>query len=663
MIELKLKVPVTKEEYEVYKRYFKALDMDRTKVVTAEAAKPFLEQSGLPGRQLGEIWSLVDLDGKGFVIFKEFCALVRIVSHLLETPSLPLTSSLYATPAKRVFQATVPDRKKQRDAARVKSTPLPLLTANDISRFSQLFDRTVGQQALLSGDKARDIFIKANLPTDVLGDIWFLCDKEQDGCLDKFEFTMAMHLIGLRLAQNPLMDPVPKKISRKLWESTGLKLNRNSVSSLSSDSTSSRSSSYSLSRTLSHRSNPSSRRSSRQFSPVLQQNAVQGSESPVITRTLSGSSSNSPHSSTSNLASFTPLNSQQENSFIIQEDQFKKFQSSFVSLDKDHLRQLGPHTLVPFFMKSGLTRETLANVWDLADMNKTGTLTESEFIVAMFLIQRFKITRSALPFKIPQELLDSVNNMDAKTRKSTDVAAPPQNTGLGITTNSIKNPIPIAEKNVESPKLDLIQEEVTRNIHDKRENIANLNKQIDEANSKLAQVHVKETDYEKQLAELEDIEESLIIKLNGINNAIIQTKAKSDKSIQTISNVKKNSEQLMQQLTVAEGNYHAIDAKVNNLDEDLKDCVVKNEQLQKEIGNMQSMTASLQPKLYAKQQEIKTKIQELNISNKDLQLEKITVQNLQAELNGLDDAFEIFKANIPVQAENDDAATEYVNNK
>ncbi|CAL9734291.1 hypothetical protein MOSE0_E02674 [Monosporozyma servazzii] len=663
MIELKLKVPVTKEEYEVYKRYFKALDMDRTKVVTAEAAKPFLEQSGLPGRQLGEIWSLVDLDGKGFVIFKEFCALVRIVSHLLETPSLPLTSSLYATPAKRVFQATVPDRKKQRDAARVKSTPLPLLTANDISRFSQLFDRTVGQQKLLSGDKARDIFIKANLPTDVLGDIWFLCDKEQDGCLDKFEFTMAMHLIGLRLAQNPLMDPVPKKISRKLWESTGLKLNRNSVSSLSSDSTSSRSSSYSLSRTLSHRSTPSSRRSSRQFSPVLQQNGVQGSESPVITRTLSGSSSNSPHSSTSNLASFTPLNSQQENSFIIQEDQFKKFQSSFVSLDKDHLGQLGPHTLVPFFMKSGLTRETLANVWDLADMNKTGTLTESEFIVAMFLIQRFKITRSALPFKIPQELLDSVNNMDTKTKKSIDVAAPPQNTGLGITTNSIKNPIPMAEKNVESPKLNLIQEEVTRNIHEKRENIANLNKQIDEANSKLAQVHVKETDYEKQLAELEDIEESLIIKLNGINNAIIQAKAKSDKSIQTISNVKKNSEQLMQQLTVAEGNYHAIDAKVNNLDEDLKDCVVKNEQLQKEIGNMQSMTASLQPKLYAKQQEIKTKIQELNISNKDLQLEKITVQNLQAELNGLDDAFEIFKANIPVQAENDDAATEYVNNK
>lgn len=652
MVELKLKVPVTKEEFEIYKRYFKALDMDRTKVVTAEAAKPFLEQSGLSGRQLGEIWSLVDLAGKGFVIFKEFCALVRIISHLLEKPSLPLTSALYAKPAKTVFQATVPDRKKQRDAARVKSTPLPLLTANDISRFSQLFDRTTGQQPLLSGDKARDIFIKANLPTDVLGDIWFLCDREQDGSLDKFEFTMAMHLIGLRLAQNPLMDPIPKKISRKLWESAGLTINRNSISSLPSDSSSSRSSTYSLSRTLSHRSTPSSRRSSRQFSPILQQNGTQGTESPVITRTLSGSSSNSPHSSTSNLASFTPLDSPKENSFIIQEDQFKKFQSSFLSLDKDNLKQLGPHTLVPFFMKSGLTRETLANVWDLADMNKTGTLTELEFIVAMFLIQRFKMTRSALPFKIPQELLESVRNIASGNVSSPTVITSAQNTGLGITTNSIKKPVQPIEKRMESPKLDQIQEEGNRNIHDRKENITNLNKEIEEANVKLAQIQIKETDYQKQLTELEDIEESLIIKLNGINNAILQAKAKSEKTIQTISTVKKNSELLQQQLTVAEGNYHAIDAKVNNLDEDLRNCVAKNEQLQREIGNIQSMTASLQPKLYAKQQEIKTKIQELNVSNKDLDLEKITVQNLQAELNGLDDAFEIYKANIPVLTEN-----------
>ncbi|KAG0666230.1 hypothetical protein C6P44_003694 [Monosporozyma unispora] len=655
MTELKLKAPVTKEEYEVYKRYFKALDMDRTKVVTAEAAKPFLEQSGLSGRQLGQIWSLVDLDGKGFLIFREFCALVRIISHLLETPSLPLTSSLYATPANKMFQATVPDRKKQRAANRIKSTPLPLLTTNDTSRFSQLFERTTGQEALLPGDKARDIFVKANLPTEVLGDIWFLCDREKDGCLDKYEFIMAMHLIGLRLASNPLMNPVPKRISRKLWESAGLKLNRNSTSSLSSASVSSRpssTSSYSLSRTSSHRSVPSSRRSSRQFSPTLQQNGIQRTESPVITRTLSGSSSTSPHSSTSNLASFTPLDSPKENSWIIQQDQFKNFQASFLSLDKEQTRQLGPHILVPFFMKSGLTRETLANVWDLADMNKTGTLNELEFIVAMFLIQRIKVTRSALPFKIPQELLESVTNMATQSMGSPLVVTT-SNTGLGISTNSAKSPVQPAQKKVETPRPQPVPEEVVQKIHHKKDNLAKLNKQIAEANGKLTQLQVKEPEYEEELRELEDIEESLIIKLNGINNSIQQATSKSEKLEQSIATVKKNSEQLKQQLTVAEGNYHAMDAKVNNLDEDLQDCISKNKQLQSEIGNMQSMTASLQPKLLAKQEEIKTKLQELNLSNKDLELEKITVQNLQAELNDLDNAFEIYKANMPTPTENE----------
>lgn len=649
MTEIRLKAPVTKEEYQVYKRYFKALDLDRTKVVTAEVAKPFLEQSGLSGRQLGQIWSLVDLDGKGFLIFKEFCALVRITSHLLATPNIPLTSSLYDTPASHIFQATVPDRKKRR-STKIKSTPLPLISPNDISRFSQLFDRTTGDQGLLPGNKARDIFVKANLPAEVLGDIWFLCDREQDGSLNKHEFIMAMHLIGLRLAQNPLMDPVPKRISSKLWETAGLKLSRistsgSSPSSLGSTMSSrvSSASSYSLSRSSSHRSIPSSRRSSRQFSPSLQQKGGQPSDSPVITRTLSGSSISSPKSNNSNLGSLTPLHNTTENPWVIQADQFKSFQKSFIALDKNGQEQLGPHTLVPFFMQSGLTRETLANVWDLADMNKTGTLGELEFIIAMFLIQRTKTTRAALPFKVPEDLLQSVTFMATKTVGSPKVAEE-VSTGLGITSSKV-----IESKTLEkdsSIENKPIPEKTVQAIQEKKENINSLNKQIEQAGATLAKSKVTENEYEKQLRELEDIEESLIIKLNGINNSIHQSTSKAEKLEQTISTVKKNSEQLKQQLTVAEGNYHAIDAKVTNLNEDLRDCKTKEENLQREIGNMKAMTATLQPSLLAKQEEIKKKLEMLNISTKNLDLEKITVQNLQAELKDLDNTFEVYKPKV-----------------
>lgn len=648
MTEIRLKTPVSKEEYNKYKQYFKALDVDRTKVVTAEVAKPFMEQSGLSGRQLGTIWALVDLDGKGFLIFKEFCAMVRIISHVLETPNVPLTSTLYDSPAAHIFDAVVPERKRK---SRVKSTPLPLLTSNDISRFSQLFDRTTGETQLLPGDKARDIFVKANLPTEVLGDIWFLCDREQDGCLDKFEFIMAMHLIGLRIAQNPLMDPVPKKISRKLWESAGLKLPSSSSNNSSRPSSVATTDSYpnstfALSRTSSHRSSrsvPSSRRSSRQFSPSSQQISAnsQRTQSPMITRTLSGSSIHSPNSNNNSLTSLTPMDNNNENPWNIQLDQFKYFQNSFITLDKDQIKELGPHTLVPFFMKSGLTRETLANVWDLADLNKTGTLNQMEFIIAMFLIQRVKTTRAALPFKVPQDLLDSITKIATKVQRSSSIVASPVAndkvaTGLGISSEITK----------EEPVKETIPKDVTENIAAKKEHIANLNKQIDEANEKLAQVQVTEKDYEKELHELEDIEESLIIKLNGINNSIKQSSTKSEKLQQSISNVKKNSEQLKQQMTIAEGNYHAIDARVSNLDDDLKETVEKNEQLKKEIADMQSMTASLQPKFQAKQEELKQFMDFVNESTRTLEAEKITVEYLQKEIDGLDKLSQVYKEKV-----------------
>lgn len=47
----------------------------------------------------------------------------------------------------------------------------------------------------ITGDKAREFFIKSNLPNIVLGKVWNLADLNKDGKLDKKEFSIACSLI------------------------------------------------------------------------------------------------------------------------------------------------------------------------------------------------------------------------------------------------------------------------------------------------------------------------------------------------------------------------------------------------------------------------------------------------------------------------------------
>ena len=138
--------------------------------------------------------------------------------------------------------------------ANANNTEIPPLSANDIAKFSQLFDRTAKGAQTVPGDKAKDIFLKARLPNQTLGEIWALCDRDTSGVLDKSEFIMAMYLIQLSMCHHPSMNPPPAALPTQLWDSirlepsivnqqnrtTPLSANSTGVSSLTRHSTISR---------------------------------------------------------------------------------------------------------------------------------------------------------------------------------------------------------------------------------------------------------------------------------------------------------------------------------------------------------------------------------------------------------------------------------------
>lgn len=93
---------------------------------------------------------------------------------------------------------------------------------------------------LYPGEKARDIFIKSNLPYETLGQIWFvqnlsvrndernlltllssrnLADTHARGSLDLADFTIGMHLLQLVLNGQLSQDALPKVLDPKMYAS------------------------------------------------------------------------------------------------------------------------------------------------------------------------------------------------------------------------------------------------------------------------------------------------------------------------------------------------------------------------------------------------------------------------------------------------------------
>ena len=72
------------------------------------------------------------------------------------------------------------------------------------------------QQGKVSGEKAKKEFMKSNLPTPVLGQIWMLADLDRDGRMTLQEFMIAMHLLSCKIKG----IEVPRMLPASLRSST-----------------------------------------------------------------------------------------------------------------------------------------------------------------------------------------------------------------------------------------------------------------------------------------------------------------------------------------------------------------------------------------------------------------------------------------------------------
>lgn len=242
------------------------------------------------------------------------------------------------------------------------------MTPEKVNEYSSLFDKSGAENGLLSGIIAKQIFERARLPNEVLGRIWNLADTQARGALDVTEFAIAMHLLASY--KSGAMRGVPQTLPPGLYEAAA-------------------------------------RRKPVRTSGGYQAPGV--STVPLIPAQFTGMSGGPSNSPLARQQVGTPLSAQSTgDGWAISPADKARFDQIFAGLDKSNQGFITGDQAVDFFGNARLPEETLAQIWDLADINSEGRLNRDEFAVAMYLIRQQRGTkegRGNLPATLPPALV------------------------------------------------------------------------------------------------------------------------------------------------------------------------------------------------------------------------------------------------------------------
>jgi epidermal growth factor receptor substrate 15 len=334
--------------------------------VTGERAVAFFEKTSVPAPVLGEIWQIADTENRGFLSKPGFCMVLRLIGWYQNGQQQPSTELAFKpAPLPKFDGITLPAPAQQTAQSPTGASfpagalqpqlsgqstgggpiRVPPLDPGKVQQYSGLFERSGAQNGILDGGTAKSIFERAGLPNETLGKIWMLSDREQRGGLDQTEFIVAMHLLTSMKTRS--MTNLPNMLPQGLWDAATRRGQR-----------------------------PPSRQMSgaggipRQFTGG-QQGAQARTQSPLAR--APGYSTPPPQSAQPTGTAPWLITQQEKGSY----DQF------FSQVDTASKGLISGEQAVNFFSNSGLPEDSLAQIWDLADIDSDGQLNRDEFAVAM----------------------------------------------------------------------------------------------------------------------------------------------------------------------------------------------------------------------------------------------------------------------------------------
>ncbi|KAJ3357606.1 hypothetical protein HDU91_005388, partial [Kappamyces sp. JEL0680] len=205
------------------------------------------------------------------------------------------------------------------------------------ARFTSFFENSGPSDGFLPGSTAKEIFLKSQLPSDTLGKVWQLADKDATGKFSLNHFVLAMWIIA-KIKANVIKE-VPSFIPPSLWNSITAETKNGATAALGS--------------------------------PFASPVSVKGTGSRYA-------------------AYISDLSDSDKT----------QYSGLFDSLDTAAKGKLTGTECSTIFLMSKLPGPELAQIWELVDTAKVGTIDKEGFIAAMHLIKR-RVGGAPIPSSTP----------------------------------------------------------------------------------------------------------------------------------------------------------------------------------------------------------------------------------------------------------------------
>ncbi|XP_070190790.1 intersectin-1-like isoform X2 [Littorina saxatilis] len=248
----------------------------------------------------------------------------------------------------------------------------------------------------VTGGQARDFFMQSGLSTQVLGQIWGLADMNNDGKMDKLEFSVAMHLIKkklqgyelpkvlpsiLKAAPSPVigtfgMQAGPMAMGQQVVMGMAPAMNPPMGMPVASSM-------------LPQASLGTNTMTTGSVGMPLMANGMGPAQG------MQGMGMGMPPAQPASMAS---------SGWSMPHPTRLKYTQLFNSHDRNKRGFLTGVEARAILMSSGLPQPLLAQIWALSDVDGDGKLTCDEFCIAMHLVDMARLGR-ALPQKLPPELI------------------------------------------------------------------------------------------------------------------------------------------------------------------------------------------------------------------------------------------------------------------
>ncbi|KAL1448849.1 hypothetical protein WDU94_000103 [Cyamophila willieti] len=212
----------------LFEAYYKDLDPKDTNNIGALNAAKFLKNSGLSDALLSKIWDLSDPNATGFLTKPGLFTALKLVALAQNNVDVSMSNIDRDVPPPMmgdatVFPANIPTAPSPLPLASA-PTPTPLISSIPVVpvdwsmtpmerlKYETLFESLQPVNGFIPGNKVKGVLMDSKLPTDTLGKIWDLADMDKDGCLDRHEFIVAMHLVYKALEKFAIPATLPPEL-------------------------------------------------------------------------------------------------------------------------------------------------------------------------------------------------------------------------------------------------------------------------------------------------------------------------------------------------------------------------------------------------------------------------------------------------------------------